>query len=84
MNFPVYRRYNGIDTFFRIDSPDSFLELKIMGSMYQLNHFFANNFLDRVFISDMISLDQDRWLDLSAQDFDEQLEFCKSTKVLFP
>lgn len=62
MEFPIYRKYNGIDVWFKITSPTKFIEYKKMGSRYLSDEVEAKIFPEKQFIRDMIDCYESRWI----------------------
>ena len=61
MEFPIYRKYNGIDVWFKILSPTHFIEYKKMGSKLIKHEVIAKIFPEKQFIQDLINCHEDRW-----------------------
>jgi hypothetical protein len=74
MNYPIYRKYKGIDVYFKIESETEFVEYKKMGSKLLKDHILAKIFPEKQFIQDMINLYEDRWIEVSEI---EVLDFIK-------
>lgn len=70
MEFPIYRKYSNHRSFFRIDSMDSFLEIKLTGSKKEEHQFEAKIHPDRVFIQDMIAKSNGYWEESSEDEFE--------------
>jgi len=70
MNFPVYRKYPNDKSYFRITSKDRFDELKVTGSLIELYLFEAKIHPDRMFISDMMAMENGHWVESSASEFE--------------
>ena len=68
MEFPIYRKYNGIDVWFKILSPTQFIEYKRMGSRLLTDHITAKIFPEKQFIQDMISFHDNRWIEVKQVD----------------
>ncbi len=82
MTFPQYRRYSDGKSFFRIDSPGTLVELKLMGSYYQLHRMEARILPDRNYISDLIELGFPGVEIIEENDFEETLAMAQSSKTL--
>jgi hypothetical protein len=78
MDFPIFRKYNGIETYFKVKSDTSFQELKISDSFYSLNDFHVVNHFDRLFIQDIIQQHDGRWLVTDEHQYNLQLQFCEN------
>lgn len=77
MEFPLFRKYSGIETYFKVGSESAFQELKISDQFYSLNDFEALNHFDRLFISDLISLHENRWVEISGQEYLQRVKECE-------
>jgi hypothetical protein len=75
--FPQFRKYINQETYFRINSFDSFDELKIVGKMFMLNSFKASILPDRNFISDLLSNEFSNCEVIPAEHFEERLTYCQ-------
>lgn len=78
VDFPLFRKYNGVQTYFKIKSESSFQELKVSDGFYSLNDFEVVNHFDRLFIQDIIQKHEDRWLEVGEDEFVEQLNYCET------
>lgn len=74
MNYPIYRKYKGIDVYFKIVSETEFTEYKKMGSKLLKDQIVAKIFPEKQFIQDMINLYEDRWIEVTEIDV---LDFIK-------
>lgn len=79
-NFPLYRKYAHDKTFFRINSKENFDELTIIGSFYIYRNQQAQIFPEFTMIIDMIENNNDNWVAISEQEFEEKLDECRSTR----
>jgi len=70
MKFPVFRKYSNNKSFFRIDSMDTFLEIKLTGSKKEEHGFEAKIHPDRVFIQDMIAMTNGYWEESTEEEFE--------------
>lgn len=57
MSFPVYRKYTNLHSFFVITSPTTWTEYKRFGKSYRKFDFVAQQFPEKLFIQDLISLE---------------------------
>ena len=73
MEFPIYRKYNGIDVWFKILSATQFIEYKRMGSKLITHNVTATIFPEKQFIQDMLSFHDNRWIETSKEDLDSFL-----------
>lgn len=71
LNFPIYRKYDNDKSFFRIDSVEHFIELKLTGKLKEKFEFKAKIHPDRVFIQDMISMENGHWVESTKEEFEE-------------
>lgn len=75
MEFPVYRKYANNKSYFKITSETRFDELKVTGKLIERYPFEAKIYPDRVFIQDMLAMENDHWIESSEKEF-EELEKC--------
>jgi hypothetical protein len=61
MKYPIYRKYAGIEVWFKITSDTSFIEIKKMGTKILISKVEAIQFPEKILIQDMISLHENRW-----------------------
>jgi hypothetical protein len=73
MKFPIYRKYKGIDVWFKIDDIKSFTEYKKIGQQLITHKVNAKIFPEQQFIKDMIDCYEDRWDVVSEKDFNRFL-----------
>ena len=71
ISFPVFRKYSGNFSFFKITSTDTFIELKTMGDTVTQHHFKAKILPDFQFITDMINLHNNHWIESSELEFNQ-------------
>ena len=71
MDFPIYRKYIGIDVWFKIESTTEFTEIKKMGSRFLNTKITATIFPEKQFIQDMIQCYEKRWEIISEKDFNQ-------------
>lgn len=60
-SFPVYRKYRGLETYFKIHGFDGFTEIKKMGDRYIISEIKAVQFPEKRLIQDMLELHENRW-----------------------
>lgn len=82
MLFPIYRKYKHNRTFFKINSPEDFEELNILGSSYQYKHFKVRIFTDRLFIQDMIDNTKHHWVEITSNEYEGKKTFCMENLTL--
>jgi hypothetical protein len=68
MNYPIYRKYKGIDVYFKIESETEFIEYKKMGNRLLKDRIIAKIFPEKQFIQDMINLYEDRWIEIEEME----------------
>jgi hypothetical protein len=61
MKFPIYRKYKGIDVWFKINSLTNFTEYKKLGSKLIEHEVDAKIYPEQQFIRDMIECYENRW-----------------------
>lgn len=74
MEFPIYRKYNGIDVWFKIISETEFIEYKKMGSKLLTHHVKATIFPEKQFIQDLINCYENRWIKVNEAELKTYLE----------
>jgi hypothetical protein len=79
--FPTYLKYKQHQTYFKINSLEQFLELRILGNFFNLNKHDAKILPDRVFIADLLDDKGERLELISKYEFDDVLERCYRTKI---
>jgi hypothetical protein len=75
--FPVYRKYANEKVFFKVISLDEFERIDIVGNGYSLHVFQANNYADKLFISDVIENEGGKWETSNEKEFEAKLQYCK-------
>lgn len=73
MNYPIYRKYAGIDTWFKITDPKHFIEIKKIGNRFLISEVEAIQFPELLFIKDMIALHEQRWEEVDQHTVEELL-----------
>lgn len=73
ITFPVYRKYEGDFSFFKILSHGKFIELKQMGLNVTKYEIEAKILPDFQFITDMINLHNQHWLESNEDEFNSVL-----------
>lgn len=76
VKFPIYRKYHGDRTFFKVTSYTTFEELNIIGKYYRLEHFHARILPDRNYIMDMIENRESNWEISSEKEFEYWKAYC--------
>ena len=60
-DFPIYRKYVGVETHFKILNEKEFIEIKRVGKQFVKHHVVAIQFPEMQFIKDMIDCYEGRW-----------------------
>ncbi len=76
--FPVYRKYDGDFSFFKIEGPNKFIELKKLADFVTKYEVKAKILPDFQFISDMISKHNNHWLESTEEEFEAVHQLLKS------
>ncbi len=82
IEFPVYRKFSDNKTFYKINSPKNFLEIKLMGKYYFKNEIEAKQFPEILLIDDMIKLEVGAWIAIDESEFEEYYSFIKKNYEL--
>ncbi len=72
-NYPIYRKYTGLDVWFKITSDVSFIEIKKIGTRLLMTKVEAIQFPEKNFIQDMISLNENRWQEVDKKEVEKLL-----------
>lgn len=67
--FPAYRKYSGVDTWFKITSDRDFTEIKRVGKRYLKTDIHATQFPEMQFIRDMLECYEGRWQKVAEREF---------------
>jgi hypothetical protein len=70
MGFPVYRKYSGINVWFKIVDEKAFIEIKQIGTRFIRQEIVANQYPEMVLIQDMIVCHENRWEKISEAEFE--------------
>lgn len=81
MQYPQYRKYKNIETYFLIHSKKSFEEVKVIGSKYSVAIVEAIQFPEQLLIQDMLENREDRWDIVSEVDFLNKIGEIKMNKT---
>jgi len=68
--FPIYRKYVGVETYFKIVNDREFIEIKKVGKRIVTDKIIAIQFPEMQFITDMIGCYEGRWEAYDAKDFE--------------
>lgn len=55
MDFPLYRKYANEKSYFKIDSSNEFIELKLIGKTFVKYSFNAAQYPEKIMIQDLIA-----------------------------
>ena len=72
-SYPVYRKYKGNLSYFKIISSSKFIELKVMGDQIDHYEIEAKILPDFQFITDMINLHNNHWVESTKEEFEMKL-----------
>ena len=61
MNFPQYRKYKNIETYFKIISEKEFIEISAMGSKFVKHEIIATQYPEMLRIQDMLNCENGTW-----------------------
>lgn len=75
--YPIFRKFPGGESFFRIDSPRLFTELKLTARFFSLEQIKATIHPDRILISDMVEMRDGYWEQSTSEEFAERLAWCE-------
>ncbi len=67
MNYPIYRKFTGIDVWFKISSDSSFIEIKKLGTRLLISKIEAVQFPEKLLIQDMIAKHENRWEEVDPE-----------------
>lgn len=75
--YPVYRKYKGIEVWFKILSDAEFIEVKKMGNRIICDRIAAIQYPEKLRIQDMISCYEERWESVDANQVELLLASCQ-------
>ena len=61
MNFPQYRKYKNIETYFKIISEKEFEELSLLGNKFVKHSVVAKQYPEMLRIQDMLKCEKGAW-----------------------
>lgn len=73
-SFPQYRKYEGIDTWYKITGLDSFEEIVKMGEKYLHHTINATIYPEKLRILDMLECKDGLWVEIGEDDYMEILD----------
>lgn len=76
-DFPIYRKYEGDFSFFKITTENQFIELKKMAGFVTKYEMNAKILPDFQFITDMIEKHNNHWIDSTAEEFNAVMALLK-------
>ena len=79
MEFPQYRKYKNIETYFKIISEKEFEELLVIGKRYQIHSVIANQYPEMLRIQDMLNNENEAWELLTKEQFLKKERFILSS-----
>jgi hypothetical protein len=82
IDFPLHRKFSDNKTFYKIHSPKSFLEIKLMGKFYFRNEIEAKQFPEMLLINDMIRLEVGGWIAIDENEFEKNISFIEKNYEL--
>ena len=80
MDFPIFRKYKGIEVWFKIESLTNFTEVKMIGNRIILTEIKAKIYPEMQFINDMINCYENRWEEIEKADYLKAIEQNNSVK----
>ena len=72
MQFPQYRKYKNMETYFKIISEKEFEEIKVVGKKYILHTVKAEQYPERLRIQDMLENEEELWDVITEEEFLER------------
>lgn len=75
--FPIYRKYINNKSYFKVFDSESFEEIQVLGSNYWIYEFKAKILPDRYFIKDLIEMEGDSWVEISAEAYNDFKNKCQ-------
>src|SRR5690606_24211854 len=75
-DFPVFRKYPDQKTFFKIESNNHLVELKIIGKSFLVTRIEAKILPERILIQDLIEAKENGYLKIEEEEFEQQWKFC--------
>lgn len=70
-SYPVYRKYTGINVWFKILSDRQFEEIKQIGTKFTKHTVVAEQYPEMVLIQDMLNCHEDRWEPIAGEVYEE-------------
>lgn len=76
MEYPQYRKYKGLETWFKIISDKEFIEIKQVGEKCVQHTVIAEQFPEMLRIQDMLQCLEDRWEVVDAEEVESKIKDC--------
>lgn len=73
-NFPAYRKFVGINVWFKIENDRKFVEIKQIGSKFILHTVIAEQYPEILLIADMLACLDGRWEKIEGSEFQRVFE----------
>jgi hypothetical protein len=67
--FPQYRKYVGVDTWYKIVSTELFIELKKVGKHVLIEEVVAHQYPEKLRIQDMLDCKDNHWKSVTEEEF---------------
>ncbi len=83
MEYPQFRKYIDGNTFFKIENPISFYELKRMGKYYSFTFIDCKIYPERMFLNDLINRSFESIEIINEDEFQFHLTTWKRELILF-
>jgi hypothetical protein len=76
-NFPTYRKFVGINVWFKIENERKFVEIKQIGSKFIRHTVIAEQYPEIILIADMLDCLENRWEKIEQPEFQRVFELTK-------
>ena len=76
-NFPTYRKFVGINVWFKIENDRKFVEIKQIGSKFFIHTVIAEQYPEIILIADMLDCLENRWEKIEQPEFQRVFELTK-------
>jgi hypothetical protein len=76
-NFPTYRKFVGINVWFKIENDRKFVEIKQIGSKFIIHTVIAEQYPEIILIADMLDCLENRWEKIEQPEFQRVFELTK-------
>ena len=71
LTFPIFRKYTGINVWYKILNDRHFIEIKQLGAKFIVHEVEALQYPEIIHIQDMIACREERWEEIPASIFDD-------------